>query len=67
MGTGRGAALRSPSAVLGAGGWGLPKGGRWSGRAGRDGMGPGFRLVTGVRGGPSGRGEGVLTRRKRRP
>lgn len=47
MGTGRGAALQSPSAALGAGGWGRPKGGRWSGRAGGDGMGPGLRLVTG--------------------
>lgn len=64
MGTGRGAALRNLSAALG---WGRPKGGRWSGRAGGDGMGPRLRLVTGVRGGPSGRGEWARTPRQRRP
>ncbi|EAX07316.1 chromosome 1 open reading frame 122, isoform CRA_d, partial [Homo sapiens] len=43
-------------------GGGRPKGGRWSGRASGDGMGPGLRLVTGVRGGPSGREEGAWPR-----
>lgn len=66
MGTGRGAASPSLRAALGRG-WGRPKGRQWSGRVGGDGMGPGLRLVTGVRGGPSGRGEWARTLRRAGP